>query len=76
MSGWKHLLGDIYVSRPIAPVGLRRAISRPRLKIGARDRTRTCTPYGTRPSNVCVYQFHHPSISKEERGLRPITRCL
>ena len=29
-------------------------------KHGARDRTRTCTPYGTRPSNVCVYQFHHP----------------
>ena len=43
---------------------------------GARDRTRTCTPYGTRPSNVCVYQFHHPSISNEEGGLDAITRSL
>ncbi len=30
-------------------------------KDGAREGTRTLTPYGTRPSNVCVYQFHHPS---------------
>lgn len=35
---------------------------------GARDRTRTCTPYGTRTSNVCVYQFHHPSISTVGKG--------
>ena len=29
---------------------------------GAQEGTRTLTPYGTRPSNVCVYQFHHLSI--------------
>ena len=34
-------------------------------KSGAREGTRTLTPFGTRPSNVCVYQFHHPSISNE-----------
>ncbi|MEN9812137.1 MAG: hypothetical protein RL479_823 [Verrucomicrobiota bacterium] len=28
---------------------------------GAQEGTRTLTPYGTRPSNVCVYQFHHLS---------------
>ena len=43
---------------------------------GARDRTRTCTPCGTCTSNMCVYQFHHPSISKEERGLRDMTAGL
>ena len=31
------------------------------LQIGAQEGTRTLTPYGTRPSNVCVYQFHHLS---------------
>ncbi len=35
---------------------------------GAQEGTRTLTPYGTRPSNVCVYQFHHLSDSKTEEG--------
>ena len=39
-----------------------------RFLVGAQDRTRTCTPYGTRPSNVCVYQFHHPSMSNEGKA--------
>ena len=34
-------------------------------KAGAQGGTRTPTPYGTRPSNVCVYQFHHLSISNK-----------
>ena len=37
-------------------------------KSGAREGTRTLTPFGTRPSNVCVYQFHHPSISNEGKA--------
>src|SRR5262249_41906705 len=36
-------------------------------KHGAQEGTRTLTPYGTRPSNVCVYQFHHLSIVKRGR---------
>ncbi len=43
---------------------------------GAREGTRTLTPYGTRPSNVCVYQFHHPSISNEDGGIRVIAGGL
>ena len=35
--------------------------------VGAQEGTRTLTPYGTRPSNVCVYQFHHLSSSNGER---------
>lgn len=35
---------------------------------GAQEGTRTLTPYGTRPSNVCVYQFHHLSDSKTRNG--------
>lgn len=37
---------------------------------GAQGGTRTPTPYGTRTSNVCVYQFHHLSIQKKERRIR------
>ncbi len=37
-------------------------------EIGAQEGTRTLTPYGTRPSNVCVYQFHHLSICKPGSG--------
>ena len=33
-----------------------------RVKDGAQGGSRTRTPCGTRPSNVCVYQFHHLSI--------------
>lgn len=39
----------------------------PSARNGAQEGTRTLTPYGTRPSNVCVYQFHHLSICWEER---------
>lgn len=35
---------------------------------GAQGGTRTPTPYGTRTSNVCVYQFHHLSSLKEGRA--------
>ena len=45
----------------------------PHSENGAQEGTRTLTPYGTRPSNVCVYQFHHLSDSKtEERRLSEI----
>lgn len=47
-----------------------------RAKHGAQEGTRTLTPYGTRPSNVCVYQFHHLSIFAGEGGLRAIARAL
>ena len=33
------------------------------LTIGARRGTRTPTPFGLRPSNVRVYQFHHPRMN-------------
>src|SRR5213080_4307238 len=32
----------------------------------ARGGTRTRKPFGIRPSNVRVYQFHHPSIQESE----------
>jgi hypothetical protein len=48
-------------------------LPRPTSENGAQEGTRTLTPYGTRPSNVCVYQFHHLSDSKtEERRLSEI----
>src|ERR1017187_5822405 len=55
-----------------SPPGLRRLgswapLNRNDLQIGAQEGTRTLTPYGTRPSNVCVYQFHHLSILSRER---------
>ena len=34
--------------------------------ISARNWTRTSTPCGIRPSNVRVYQFHHPGILKNQ----------
>ena len=36
-------------------------------KAGAQGGSRTRTPFGTRPSNVCVYQFHHLSVPSVRR---------
>ena len=45
-------------------------------KTGAQEGTRTLTPYGTRPSNVCVYQFHHLSAESKEGRIRAFTGIL
>ncbi len=37
-----------------------RCVGSSTVSIGARRGTRTPTPFGLRPSNVRVYQFHHP----------------
>ena len=58
-----HGIGHVKVATSTSNLTLK--THRSENKSGAREGTRTLTPFGTRPSNVCVYQFHHPSISNE-----------